>query len=54
MIYKNSKCRWGVLSIRFFLDYAAAAMFLLTGKQGSAKAVFDARREYHRMRRNYK
>ena len=54
MIYKNRRFPWIVLSLRFFLDYAAAAMFLLTGKQGSAKAVFDARREYHRMRRNYK
>jgi len=54
MIYKNRRFPWIVLSLRFFLDYAAAVMFLLTGKQGSAKAVFDARREYHRMRRNYK
>ncbi len=54
MIYKNRRFPWIVLSLRFFLDYAAAAMFLLTSKQGSAKAVFDARREYHRMRRNYK
>ena len=54
MIYKNRRFPWIVLSLRFFLDYAAAAMFLLTGKQGSAKAVFDARREYKQMRRNYK
>ena len=54
MIYKNSKCRWGVLSIRFFLDYAAAMMFLCTGKKGSAKAVCEARRDYKRMRKNYR
>ena len=54
MIYKNRRFPWIVLSLRFFLDYAAAVMFLLTGKQGSAKAVVEARREYHRMRRNYK
>ena len=54
MIYKNSHCRRTVLSIRFFLDYAAAAMFLLTGKPGSAKAVIEARRDYRIMRRNYK
>ena len=53
MIYKNSKCRWGVLGIRFFLDYAAAVMFLLTGKKGSAKAVCEARRDYRKMRKAY-
>ena len=54
MIYKNSRCRWGVLGLRLFLDYAAACMFLVTGKKGSAKAVLDARRDYKRMRKNYK
>ena len=53
MIYKNSRCKWGVLSIRFFLDYAAAAMFLCIGKTGSAKAVLEARRDYKQMRKNY-
>ena len=53
MIYKNRRFPWIVLSLRFFLDYAAAVMFLLTGKQGSAKAVFDARREYKQMRKSY-
>ncbi|MBR7153871.1 MAG: glycosyltransferase family 2 protein [Paludibacteraceae bacterium] len=50
MIYKNSRCKWIVLGIRFFLDYAAAAMFLCTGKTGSAKAVYEARRDYKQMR----
>ena len=54
MIYKNRPFPWVVLSIRFFLDYAAAAMYLLTGKKGSAKAVLDARREYKQMRQAYK
>ena len=54
MIYKNSRCRWSVLGIRFFLDYAAAAMFLVTGKPGSTKAVFEARRDYRQMRKCYK
>ncbi len=53
MIYKNSRCRWGVLTIRFFLDYAAAMMFLVTGKTGSAKAVIEARRDYKQIRKNY-
>ena len=54
MIYKNSRCRWSVLGIRFFLDYVAALMFLLTGKKGSAQAVIEARRDYKQMRKNYK
>ena len=54
MIYKNRSFPWIVLSLRFFLDYAAAAMFLATGKKGSAKAVYEARKEYKRMRKNYK
>ena len=54
MIYKNRSFPWPVLCIRFFLDYAAAAMFLIVGKKGSAKAVIDARREYKQMRKNYK
>ena len=54
MIYKNRRFPWIVLTLRFFLDYAAAAMFLVTGKKGSAKAVLDARKEYKRMRKNYK
>ena len=54
MIYKNRRFPWLVLILRFFLDYAAAAMFLVTGKKGSAKAVCDARREYKQMRKSYK
>jgi len=54
MIYKNRRFPWIVLSLRFFLDYAAAAMFLVTGKKGSAKAVVEARREYKKMRKNYR
>ena len=54
MIYKNGKYRWLVLGVRFFLDYAAALLFLVQGKQGSAKAVYEARRDYRDMRKNYK
>ena len=54
MIYKNRRFPWVVLTLRFFLDYAAAAMFLFTGKTGSAKAVVKARRDYKQMRKNYK
>ena len=54
MIYKNRRFPWVVLTLRFFLDYAAAAMFLLTGKIGSAKAVVEARRDYKTMKKQYK
>lgn len=53
MIYKNKSFPWFVLSIRFFLDYAAAIMFLLTGRAQSAKAVCEARRDYKQMRKKY-
>lgn len=50
MIYKNKQHPCGVLFVRFFLDYAAAAFYLLQGRWGACKAVFEARRDYHRMR----
>ena len=54
MIYKNKKHPYGVLIVRFFLDYAAAFFYLLQGRWGAFKAVFLARRDYHRMRRAYR
>ena len=54
MIYKNRRWPWAVLALRWILDYAAAAMFAIIGKPGSAKAVFEARRDYKQMRKNYK
>ncbi|MBR1878478.1 MAG: glycosyltransferase family 2 protein [Paludibacteraceae bacterium] len=53
MIYKNKQHPRGVLFVRFFLDYAAAAFYLLQGRWGACKAVFEARRDYHKMRKNY-
>ena len=53
MIYKNKQHPFGVLFVRFFLDYAASLYFLLQGKPGSAKAVVEARRDYRRMRSAY-
>ena len=50
MIYKNKKHPYGVLFVRFFLDYAAAFFYLLQGRLGAFKAVFQARRDYHKMR----
>lgn len=53
MIYKNKQHPFGVLFIRFFLDYLAALLYLLQGRPKSCKAVYEARRDYKRMRRNY-
>lgn len=53
MIYKNKQHPWGVLFIRFFLDYAAALFYLLQGRPQACKAVFTARRDYRRMRKTY-
>ena len=49
MIKKNKKHPIGVLFVRFFLDYAAACLYLLQGRWGAFKAVFQARRDYHKM-----
>lgn len=53
MIYKNSHSRRLVLFVRFFLDYLAALLFLLQRKPVSAKAVYEARKDYRKMRKNY-
>ena len=53
MIYKNKKHPYGVLFLRFFLDYAAAFVYLLQGRPRSFKAVFDARCDYRKMRKAY-
>ena len=53
MIYKNSPHRIPILCIRFFLDNTAAVFMALTGKWKSAKAVWQARRDYKKMRKNY-
>ena len=50
MIYKNKKHPFGVLFVRFFLDYAAALFYLLQRRPEAAKAVFEARRDYLRIR----
>jgi len=53
MIYKNKQHPFVVLLIRCLLDYAAALFYLLQGRFGACKAVFAARYDYHKMRRNY-
>ena len=55
MLYKNlplSKL-YGVLFIRFFLDYVAAMQMLFAGKMLNAKAVFQARIEFLKKRKSY-
>ena len=53
MIYKNKKHPYGVLLMRFFLDYLAAFFYLLQGRPKSCKAVYEARRDYRKMRTEY-
>ena len=53
MIYKNKKHPYGVLFVRFFLDYMAAFFYLLQRRPQACKAVFQARRDYRKMRANY-
>ncbi len=56
MIYKNMSDKQikKVLIIRFFLDYLAALHLLLKGYPKNAIAVFRARIEFHRTKKNYK
>jgi hypothetical protein len=53
MIYKNQQHSYRVLLVRFFLDYAAAFFYLLQGRFGAFKAVFQARKDYRNMRTAY-
>ena len=56
MLYKNlpSNELRGVMRTRTVLDYVAALKFLVTGAWGDFKAVIRARREYKRMRGEYR
>ena len=56
MLYKNlpESELAGVLFIRALLDYVAAAMFLLKGEWGSTKAVFRARKEYRKLKGEFR
>ena len=56
MLYKNlPHCELrGVMRTRTVLDYVAAVKFLAIGAWGDFKAVVRARREYKRMRGEYK
>ena len=56
MLYKNlpegELCK--VLFVRALLDYVAAAMFLLKGEWGNVKAVFRARKEYRKLKTEFR
>lgn len=51
MVYKNlpEKDLKHAMRVRFWLDYIAALKFLLTGHPKNAKAVYKARKEFHRL-----
>ena len=56
MLYKNlpeGEMRW-VFFVRGVLDYVAAAMFLVKGEWGSAKAVFSARKAYRKLKTEFR
>ena len=55
MLHKNlpRSIRWKVMLVRFFMDYLAAVQMLLTGQTANFKAVFEARRAYHTMKKEY-
>jgi len=56
MLYKNlpEKDLRPILTVRFFLDYIAAFQFLLKGQYSFAKAVWQARSAYKKMRPLYR
>ena len=49
MLYKNlpEKELKHVMRVRFWLDYIAAAKFLLGGHYPNARAVYEARKAFH-------
>ena len=55
MLYKNSREAdlKHVMRIRFWLDYIAAAKFLMEGHIQNAKAVYEARKAYHQLKPEY-
>ena len=55
MLYKNlpEKDLKHVMRARFWLDYIAAAKFLLTGHYPNARAVYEARKAFHELKPSY-
>jgi len=56
MLYKNLSARtlWGVLSIRLVLDGLSAFVFLVQGKKEHFKSVWQAHRDFFRMKKELK
>ncbi|MBR1809758.1 MAG: glycosyltransferase family 2 protein [Paludibacteraceae bacterium] len=56
MLYKNLPASrlWWVMPVRFVLDYVAMMQALFTSKTQNAKAIIDARKDYHKMKADYK
>lgn len=56
LLYKNlpAKKLFIILTIRFFLDYIAALQLFITGKPANAAAVLKARRDFSKMKCNFK
>ena len=55
MLYKNlaEKDLKHVMHVRFWLDYIAAAKFLLCGHWPNARAVYEARKAFFEMKPEY-
>ncbi len=55
LLYKNlpDNRLWKIMLIRFFMDYAAALQFLLTGQWQNFKMVFKARHDFHLMKKSF-
>lgn len=56
LLYKNlpQNKLHSVLFIRFFLDYLAAFSFLITSSKSEFQAVFRARKDFYRIKKNFK
>lgn len=55
MLYKNLPAmrRCWIMITRFFLDYLAALQMLLTKQYPNVRAVFQARKDFHKMKKLY-
>ena len=56
MLYKNIplRCLIWLMPMRFLLDYVALVQSLITGKTQNAKAIINARIDYHKMKPQYR
>lgn len=55
LLYKNlpNQLLRKIMFWRFFFDYAAALQLFISGKPHAAKSVFQARKDYKRIRQNF-